>query len=149
MGPNAFALPNGDVVIFDQLIRLAENDDEVAGVIAHELGHVAHRHGLRQLIQSSVVSFVVGIYLGDVSSVAASLGALVLESRYSREFEFEADAYAARTMVAAGRGTEPLAAMLERLEKSHDASGSAGAGWSGLSSHPETAERIARLRAMR
>ncbi|HXE41155.1 MAG TPA: M48 family metallopeptidase, partial [Azonexus sp.] len=42
MGPNAFALPSGDIVIFDQLIRLAESDDEVAGVIAHELGHVAH-----------------------------------------------------------------------------------------------------------
>lgn len=149
MGPNAFALPSGDIVIFDQLIRLAESDDEVAGVIAHELGHVAHRHGLRQLIQSSVVSFVVGIYLGDISSVAASLGALVLESRYSREFEFEADAYGARTMLAAGRGAEPLAAMLERMEKAHDAKGNAGTGWGGLSTHPETAERIARLRAMR
>ncbi|WP_265942615.1 M48 family metallopeptidase [Dechloromonas sp. A34] len=148
-GPNAFALPSGDVVIFDQLIRLAESDDEVAGVIAHELGHVANRHGLRQLIQSSVVSFVVGVYLGDISSVAAGLGVLVLESRYSREFEFEADAYAARTMLAAGRGTEPLAAMLERMEKAHGAKGSAGAGWDGLSTHPDTAERIARLRAMR
>lgn len=149
MGPNAFALPSGDIVIFDQLIRLAENDDEVAGVVAHELGHVAYRHGLRQLIQSSVVSFVVGIYLGDVSSVAASLGALVLESRYSREFEFEADAYGARMMLAAGRGTEPLAAMLERMEKAHDAKGRAAPGWGSLSTHPETAERIARLRAMR
>jgi len=149
MGPNAFALPSGDVVIFDQLIRLAESDDEVAGVVAHELGHVAHRHGLRQLIQSSVVSFVVGLYLGDVSSVAASLGALVLESRYSREFELEADAYAARTLLAAGRGTEPLAAMLERMEKAHAEESKAGTSWSGLSSHPETAERIARLRAMR
>lgn len=149
IGPNAFALPSGDVVIFDQLVRLAENDDEVAGVIAHELGHVAHHHGLRQLIQSSVVSFVVGFYLGDVSSIAASLGALALESRYSRELELEADAHAARAMLAAGRGTEPLAAMLERMEKALAEVGKAGTGWGGLSSHPETAERIARLRAMR
>ena len=103
---------------FDQLVELASNDNEVAGVIAHELGHVAYRHGLRQLIQSSVVSFVVGVYFGDVSSMAASFGALALESRYSREFEREADAYAARRLLAAGLGTEPLAAMLESMEKS-------------------------------
>jgi Zn-dependent protease with chaperone function len=149
LGPNAFALPSGDVVIFDQLVELANNDDEIAGVIAHELGHVAYRHGVRQLIQSSLVSFVVGIYFGDVSSMAASIGALALESRYSREFEHEADAYAARTMLAAGRGTEPLAAMLEHMEKVHAAKREMASRWDILSSHPDTAERIARLRAMR
>lgn len=145
LGPNAFALPSGDVVIFDQLVELADNDDQVTGVIAHELGHVAYRHGVRQLIQSSVVSFVLGAYFGDVSSMAAGLGALALESRYSRAFELEADAYAARVMQAAGQGTEPLAAMLEHLEKSHAAKGEVGI----LSSHPDTAQRIARLRGMR
>lgn len=149
MGPNAFALPSGDIVIFDQLVELAENDDEVAGVIAHELGHVVYRHGVRQLIQSSVVSFVLGIYLGDISSIAAGLGALVLESRYSRDFEREADDYAARSMLAAGRGTEPLAAMLERMDQAHGAKGRAASGWEGLSTHPDTAERVTRLRAKR
>lgn len=148
LGPNAFALPGGDVVVFDQLIELAEKDDEVAGVIAHELGHVAYRHGVRQLIQSSVVTFVVGIYFGDVSSMAASFGALALESRYSREFEHEADAYAARIMLAAGQGTEPLAAMLERMEKTRQTKVAATSGWDVLSTHPDTSERIARLRAM-
>jgi Zn-dependent protease with chaperone function len=149
LGPNAFALPSGDVVVFDQLVALADNDDQVTGVIAHELGHVAHRHGLRQLIQSSVVSFVVGIYFGDVSSIAGSLGALALESRYSREFELEADAYAARSMLAAGQGAEPLVAMLERMEKTHEAKGKSASGWYLLSTHPDTAERITRLRAIR
>lgn len=148
LGPNAFALPSGDVVVLDQLIELAKNDDEVAGVIAHELGHVAYRHGMRQLIQSSVVSFVVGMYLGDISSIAASMGTLALESRYSRGFELEADAYAARTLLTAGRGTEPLAAMLERLEQVHAAKEKATSHWDGLSSHPDTAARVARLRAM-
>lgn len=149
MGPNAFALPSGDIVVLDQLVELAENDDEVAGVIAHELGHVAYRHGLRQLIQSSVVSFVVGIYFGDVSSLAASFGALALESRYSREFEHEADAYGARSLLAAGLGSEPLAAMLERMEKAHAEKGGKASRESLLSSHPDTAERVARLRAMK
>ncbi len=145
IGPNAFALPNGDLVMFDELVALAKNDEEVAGVVAHELGHVAYRHGLRQLIQSSVVSFVAGVYLGDLSSLASGLAVLALESRYSRDFELEADAYAATAMRAAGRGAEPLAAMLERMEA--DARGQGGLAWDGLSSHPDTAERIRRLRA--
>jgi Zn-dependent protease with chaperone function len=145
IGPNAFALPNGDLVMFDELVALAKSDDEVAGVVAHELGHVAYRHGLRQLIQSSVVGFAVGLYLGDLSSLASGLAALALESRYSRDFELEADAYAAAAMRAAGRGTEPLAAMLERMEAG--AGRQERGGWDGLSSHPDTAERIRRLRA--
>lgn len=146
MGPNAFALPNGDLVVFDELVALAANDDEVAGVVAHELGHVAHRHGLRQLIQSSVVSFVAGLYLGDVSSIASGLAVLAMESRYSRGFELEADAYAADAMRAAGRGSEPLATMLERMEAGFGQKGKGGATWDGLSSHPDTAERVRRLR---
>lgn len=146
MGPNAFALPNGDLVVFDELVALAANDDEIAGVVAHELGHVAHHHGMRQLIQSSVVSFVAGIYLGDISSIASGLAVLAMESRYSRAFELEADAYAARVMVAAGRGREPLASMLERMEQHMGGKGKGGSSWDGLSSHPDTAERIRRLR---
>lgn len=146
IGPNAFALPNGDLVVFDELVALAANDDEVTGVVAHELGHVAHHHGLRQLIQSSVVSFVAGIYLGDISSIASGLAVLAMESSYSRAFELEADSYAARVMVAAGRGSEPLASMLERMEKHMGGKGKGGSAWDGLSSHPETADRIRRLR---
>ena len=146
IGPNAFALPNGDLVVFDELVDLATNNDEVTGVIAHELAHVAHHHGLRQLIQSSVVSFVAGIYLGDISSIASGLAVLAMESRYSRAFELEADAYAAKVMVAAGRGSEPLASMLERMEASMGGERKGGSAWDGLSSHPDTAERIRRLR---
>ncbi|PKO35668.1 MAG: hypothetical protein CVU34_00080 [Betaproteobacteria bacterium HGW-Betaproteobacteria-7] len=147
LGPNAFALPNGDLVVFDELVALAVNDDEVTGVVAHELAHVAHHHGLRQLIQSSVVSFVAGIYLGDISSIASGLAVLAMESSYSRAFELEADAYAAQIMVAAGRGREPLASMLERMEASMGGEGKGGSSWDGLASHPDTAERIRRLRA--
>lgn len=149
LGPNAFALPNGDLVIFDQLVELADNDDQVVGVIAHEVGHVAQLHGLRQLIQASVISFAAAFYLGDISSLTAGLGALVLESRYSREFEFEADAYAAHLMLSAGRSTEPLAVMLERLEKATTRGKAPASAWSLLSSHPDTAERVERLRTMR
>lgn len=146
IGPNAFALPSGDVVVFDELVKLAESDDEVAAVIAHELGHVAHRHGMRQLIQSSVVSFIVGVYFGDVSSVASGLAALALASNYSREFERQADDYGSGLIRRSGHDPEALAVMLERLESAYAKVHAGENGGSMLSSHPDTAERVRRIR---
>lgn len=145
VGPNAFALPNGDLVLFDELVALAKTDDEVIAVLAHELGHVRYRHGLRQLIQSTVVSSAVAVWLGDISSVATGLGALVLESRYSRGFEREADAYAAQALMAADESPELLAVMLQRLEEKHGARKRNGM-VDAISSHPDTEERIAALK---
>ena len=145
IGANAFALPDGQVVLLDELVAVAENDGQVVAVLAHELAHVHFRHGLRQLIQSTVVSFAAALWFGDISSLAAGLGAAMAESRYSRNFEREADAWAAQVLRADGGSAEPLARMLERLDASHkkqDAEGAAG--W--LSSHPDVAERVARLR---
>ena len=140
---NAFALPNGDVVIFDGLVDLAKSNDEIVAVVAHELGHVHHRHGWRQMIQASAVSAVIGFYFGDVTTVATSVASLALESRYSREFEFEADRFGGELLKAHGMSPELLAVMLERLETR------AGGGGSGpLDSHPETAERAAALRRL-
>jgi Zn-dependent protease with chaperone function len=144
IGPNAFALPSGDIVIFDSLADLG-NAGEVAAVVAHELGHVHHRHGIRQLIQSSVVSFVAGIYFGDVSSLVSGAAALVLESRYSRDFEREADVYAVRLMRESGRDPLALADMLARLEQAHGADTVN----SMLASHPENRARIAYIEANR
>lgn len=147
MGPNAFALPDGHVIILDSLVELAEGDDEVTAVVAHELGHVAHRHGMRQLIQSSIVSFVVATYLGDISSLISGFAALALESNYSRDFEREADDYAVDKLRNGGTDPLALAIMLERLENLAQGKGRSGEGWSALSSHPETAERIRRIRS--
>lgn len=146
--PNAFALPAGDIVVFDELVALAASDEEVTAVIAHELGHVAYLHGIRQLIQSSVVSFVAGVYFGDISSLVTGLSTLALQSRYSRDFEREADAYAVRAMRQAGRDPGALATMLEKIEASHGERSSRHASpWQALSSHPETAERARSIRA--
>lgn len=151
--PNAFALPSGDVVVFDSLVKLAGSDDEVVAVMAHELGHVAYRHGLRQLLQSSVVAYAVGLYLGDVSSLASGMAALVLESRYSRDFESEADRYAADRLRQAGLSPELLGQMLARLDRGqpgHDGHGSRDAvpGGDLLASHPDTQARIEALRRL-
>jgi Zn-dependent protease with chaperone function len=95
IGANAFALPDGTVVFTDEIVHLAHNDDELLAVLAHEIGHVKYRHGLRATIQGSVLSFAVGILVGDVSAAAEMLAALPLiltTSSYSRDFEREADA---------------------------------------------------------
>jgi Zn-dependent protease with chaperone function len=146
IGPNAFALPSGDVVVFDELVKLAKSDDEVAAVIAHELGHVVYRHGMRQLIQSSVVSFVVGVYFGDVSSVASGLAALALASNYSREFERQADDYGVWLIRHSRHDPEALAVMLDRLEAAYAKAHVGESARSMLASHPETAERVRRIR---
>ncbi len=65
--PNAFALPGSKIYVLSGLIARAKDPDELAGVIAHELGHVAHRDGLRRLIQNGGSSFLVGLLFGDVT----------------------------------------------------------------------------------
>ena len=91
---NAFALPSGAIVITDELVQLAQDDREVVAVLAHECGHVAHRHALRAVLQNSAVFVVLALVTGDISSSSAfgsALPAYLLQSRFSREFETEAD----------------------------------------------------------
>lgn len=112
--PNAFALPNGDIVIFDSLIETL-NDDEAIAVFAHELGHVAHYDGLRQLIEGAVVSTAAAVYFGDLSSAVAALSTAALQANYSQTFESQADAYAAAALKRSGRSPMLLASALEKL----------------------------------
>ncbi len=156
MGPNAFALPSGVIVITDQLVRLAESDDEILGVLAHECGHVRQRHILRGVLQNSAVFVVLALATGDVSSATVLGGAIpsmLMQSKFSREFEREADDHAIAVMHAAGLSAQPLAVMLERLEAAHsmrrDDVTERGAGEKILdyiSSHPPTSERAKRMR---
>lgn len=152
VGANAMALPDGTMVVTDQLVNLAEHDEEILGVLAHEQGHLKRRHSLRMLIQGSIVGALVAWYVGDVSSVAAGLPTLMLQMRYSRDHEREADAYAARMLKANGISPVRLADMLTRLEQAHasrTAQQEKAAGESGFSdyfaSHPATHERIQAL----
>ncbi len=145
-GANAFALPNGTIVFIDKLVELADNDDQIVAVYAHEAGHVALRHGLRQIIQRSVVAIVLAAYFGDVSSLGAALSGWLLEAKYSRSFEQDADRFAAATLLQNGLSPKLLSAMLEKLEEDHrKRTGSGdknGNKLDYLSSHPATEERI-------
>ena len=151
LGANALALPDGTIIVTDQLVALAQHDEEILGVLAHELGHLKHRHSLRMLIQGSVVGFVLAWYVGDVSTVAAGLPALLLQARYSREHEREADRYAATVLKANAIPPQRLGDMLARLEASHaectnDEKADQSSGMDYLASHPATRERIEALK---
>ena len=144
VGPNAFALPSGLIIVTDELVRMAENDRELLSVLAHEIGHVEARHGLRSLYASTGAFLLVSVLLGDavsVSSAAAGLPTLLLETGYSRRFELEADAVAARYALERGWGTEPLGRILTRL------SGGTDVVPTFLSTHPAMRERAKALRA--
>ena len=143
MGANAFALPSGIVVMTDELVDLAQADEELQVVLAHEIGHVVHRHSLRMLLQNSATSLLIIGLTGDVSSASvlvAGVPTALVQAKHSRQFENEADDYAYAWMDRNGVPHRYFTDMLERLEKKYGGAGSGALSW--LSSHPSTAERI-------
>jgi len=142
--PNAFALPGGHIYVFEGLIDAARVPDEVAGVLAHEIGHVAHRDGTRAVLQAAGLSFLFGIMLGDfVGGGAVVIGAkTMLRSSYSRRVEAAADAYSVGLMSKVGGDPHALAAILSRIVSDKEA------GLKILRDHPETKDRVVAINAM-
>jgi Zn-dependent protease with chaperone function len=141
VGANAFALPSGIVVMTDELVELAQSDDELAAVLAHEVGHVVHRHSLRMLLQNSATSILMLALVGDISSASvlvASVPTVLVQARHSRQFETEADDYAYAWLDRAGIPRRNFGAILERLEQKYG--GQDVPSW--ISSHPPTAQRV-------
>ncbi len=139
IGPNAFALPGGTVVLLDELEKTAQHDDEIVAVLAHEIGHLTGRHTMRHVLQTSAAGVLVAAVVGDVlslSSYAAALPAFLLEARYSRAFELEADRVGFTLMDATGVDRAHFVRFLTRMEKEH---GSSVPGF--LSTHPRADER--------
>ena len=148
LGPNAAALPSGVIILTDDLVRLARDDREIVGVLAHEAGHVAGRHGLRLLMRAAAFDTMVGLLFGDYSAVAAGASSRLVHASYSRDFERDADAFAAAALRARGIPPSVLADILGRMEQ--DAHGRRKGPrpplLDYLGTHPATAERIAYLR---
>ncbi|MCA1978265.1 MAG: M48 family metallopeptidase, partial [Thiobacillus sp.] len=137
-GANAMALPGGTVIVTDALVELARHDEEVLAVLAHELGHVQHRHSLRLAIQSIGAGAILVAVTGDIGSitdVAAGLPSLLLQSGYSRDMEREADAYALAWLRTACIPPQRFADMLGRLDAHPSDTGL-------LDSHPGSRERM-------
>jgi Zn-dependent protease with chaperone function len=147
--PNAFALPGGVIVMTDAMVEAAarENlpDEALVGVLAHEIGHVVHRHTTRMVVEQGVLNVGLGLALGDVSTVF-SVGASALTGlSYRRNHEAEADCFALGLLRRTGMTTAPMADLLLKIDPAAKVAGEPG--WlSILSSHPATHERAIALK---
>ena len=140
--PNAFALPGGKVYLFNGLLAKAQNPDEIAGVLAHELGHLRHRDNMRGLIYNGGTSFLIGLLFGDVTGSSALIFAsrTLVTASHSREAEEGADTFAIDVMHKLGRSPKPMGELLFRVTgKEGDSSLSI------LASHPLTEDRLKRM----
>ena len=168
MGANAFALPGGKIVMTDGIVKAAADkgltDDALVGVLAHEIGHVVHRHTTRMVVEQGVLQMGLGLALGDVSAIVSTGSALLTGLSYRRSHEREADCYAIDLMRHAALPTAPMGQLLlamahedEAQTKKSDAPASAADKgkaradakahpvWSLLSSHPDTIQRATEL----
>jgi Zn-dependent protease with chaperone function len=157
IGPNAFALPGGTLVMTDELVESAAraglSDDALLGVLAHEIGHVEHRHGTRLIVEQGVLNVGLGLALGDVSSVVALASTTLTSLAYRRQHENESDCFALALMTQASLPTAPMGELLlglsmggvPRANQAEPAERSGPADW--LSTHPATPERAQRLKA--
>ncbi len=142
---NAFALPGGFIYVYTGLMLLAENEAELAGVLAHELGHVVARHSANRLATQMGVSLLTSIALGEEPGQLAVLASQLIGAStmaaFSREDEREADLYGLRYAAAAGYDPRGLETFFEKL---YNLEGGARRGvFEGmLASHPDTRERI-------
>lgn len=139
---NAFALPGGYIYIFNGLIQRARSPDELAGVLAHEIGHVKLRHGLRAAIQAGGLGFLLGTVFGDFAGGTAVVIASrsLMQSAFSRDAEREADSFGVDLMLRAGGDPVGLARFFDDAP-----SGGPGAlAW--IASHPANAEREQAIR---
>ncbi|MEO8759202.1 MAG: M48 family metallopeptidase [Devosia sp.] len=144
--PNAFALPGGRAYYLSALIQASRSPDEFAGVLAHELGHIYYRHGMQTLIASSTTGLLVGFVLGDMTglSVAGAIGSSLVDNRFSRQAEAQADRFAGETAKRLGYNPKGLIDLLERVASDNAFSRAMAL----FSNHPLTDERRKALEAL-
>lgn len=145
LGANAIALPGGTIVITDQLIAEAKSDDEIAGVLGHEIGHVELRHSLRQIYRVLGIGFMISVIGGDSGQLVEDVigQAVALESlSYTRSFETESDYRSAELMVGLERDPFAFIELLKRI--TNDKGDKSNTGW--LSTHPGTFDRTATIK---
>lgn len=143
---NAVALPGGPVVLTDEMVALIPQDDALAGILAHELGHLHARHGLQQMIRSSLWLVSVTLYIGDdagLSDLVSGSTLALIDSGYSRDDERDADTYALALTARAGFSPNGLSDALTALRSTCRTDCDSG---SLFSTHPGLTERIEQAR---
>ena len=142
---NAFALPGGQIVLFRGLLEKADDPEEVAGVLGHEIGHVVARDPTRLTLRSAGTAGLLGILLGDFTGTTVTVGLTeaILRSGYQREAEAQADVFAADLLGEEGLPTAPLANFFDKLHAAH---GETSGLLTHLSTHPDLRGRAAKTR---
>lgn len=140
---NAFALPGNNIVLSMEFLNLVKHEDELAAVLAHELGHLKYRHGIQNLFRNSLALLFVATLTGDLSSLSrfgGTIPLMLVQNGYSRSFERAADRHALSAMIAAEIPPRRFSSILARMEK---ANGNTFNPLSHVSTHPSVEERAA------
>ncbi|MEM7643223.1 MAG: M48 family metallopeptidase [Pseudomonadota bacterium] len=154
---NGLAAPDGRIFLTRGFLKKYHDGDvtaeELASVVAHELGHVALGHARRRLIDFSgqnairvALAGVLGRFIPGLGPWIANIIAGMVAARLSRQDEYEADAYASALLTKAGIGTAPQKSLFDKLDKLTGMGGIGAPAW--LMSHPKTAERIAAIETL-
>lgn len=150
--PNAFTIPGGSIYVHTGLLEFAKSEVEVAGVMAHEIGHAYLRHPAKSISRQYGVQTLSQILFkgnaaaqGQVKKVAVQIAQNSILSRYGREDEFEADEVGFYILRRSGQSVSGLLSFFGRLQQLQ---GSGNAMTAFLSTHPPTPERISRLKAL-
>lgn len=144
---NAFALPGGYVVIYSALLENTDRPEQLAGVLAHELQHITNRHGTEALVRDYSLGFIISLATGDTGSMDTTLGLAkyIGLMNYSRDNETEADTEGIKMMKEAK--IDPTG-MVEFFEILHKETGDMPESLQYLSTHPQTGDRISKLREL-
>ena len=145
--PNAFAFPGGRIFYTSALLNQTRSPDEFAGVMAHEIGHIVYRHGMQKTVFSVGSGLLVGLVLGDMTSLsgAAVLGTRIINSSFSRDAERQADQYVSRVAARVGFDSAALVGLLDRIARKYAGNRAVAL----LDTHPLNAERRAALESSR
>lgn len=139
-GLNAFALPDGTLVVLDGMLDIL-SEDEALALLGHEIGHVVHRHSMRHFLTSIGLLAVAGVVFSDISSVLATQVGGIQWLRYSRAAEREADAHARECLARAGIAPQAMVGLWAKFRAEIDRRGeTAPPAW--LRSHPDFEERL-------
>lgn len=142
--PNAFAIPGGKIYIHSGLILFCNSPEELSSVIAHEIGHVEHRHSIHQLVKQFGVTVLISYITDGGSGMAASISNEMLSNMFSREDESEADEFALNLLSASGIRPALLGEVFQRMKSEHgDMEGPLNL----LSTHPSMDERSQKAKA--
>lgn len=139
---NAFATPGENIVMTSGLLQSAQSPDEIAGVLAHEMGHGIELHPESGLVRAMGLAAAAELVFGGGGGTLSNIGILLVQLSYSREAEREADEHALRILRISGISPKGFARFFERMSKS-DGLGSGGLGGM-LSTHPDTDERLSK-----